>query len=508
MAPKSRFTRALLLNLTFAAAAPAAVLQGSRAPEVHCILHAKIVTGGGAIIENGRIVIRDGRIEIVDSGAAAPADARVIDATGLTVYPGFVDSSVVGGIVPLPIVNEGTPRDPSAEASARMQESHRKGIRPDASGITLLDIKDDLAGPRRQAGFTFAFFEPPAATIGGRGTLADLSAGARRDVIIRADAAMAAELRPGAGEGYPVSIMGAVATFRQAMLDADWYRKSWKSYSEHSKQMARPTTDVFLASLEPVLDGAMPVAFEASTPTQILRSLAIADEFHINPWIVGGREAWKCAAALANKKVPVLLSLEFGTEPKEPPKNEQKRPPRAESRSAESAPASQPAANDYKWPNPDAMSTKMRAERKRLYEEGVRNAVELVKSGVSVAFTTRGLRSPNDIHGALAKLIEQGLTREQALDSLTKIPAQLFGVSEILGKVEAGRAAYLIVAKGSLGDKEFKVQNVFIHKKRFDYEDDGGGATPASAPAGGRRRPREGDGEKLNTQDESKEEAR
>ena len=44
------------------------------------------------MIDRGTVVIRDGVIVAVGSAVTAPADARTIDASGLTVYPGFIDA--------------------------------------------------------------------------------------------------------------------------------------------------------------------------------------------------------------------------------------------------------------------------------------------------------------------------------------------------------------------------------------------------------------------------------
>lgn len=498
--PPSLIFITLALTSIFAGAARA---QGSKAVDVHCILNAKIDSGGGNtisnnIIEGVRIVIRDGRIESVDNNSEPPADARVFDAAGLTVYPGFVDSSVVAAIVPELLKNEGPARDATAEASARMQESHRKGIRPDASAVQLLDIPEDVANARRKAGFTLALFQPSAATLGGRAALADLSGAGRRDVLIKSDILMMAELRAAAGEGYPVSIMGAVATFRQAIYDADWYRKSWKAYREKPLLMKLPPVDPILASLEPVLDQAMPVAFEANTANQIRRALQLSEELQIRPWIVGGTEAWKVANILASKQIPVLLSLDFGIEPKDPAKKNDKKKaesapaetrPATETRAAESKPASAPA---YEWPNPDEVPPELYLERKRKYDERVMNAVELVKAGVPVAFTTRGLANPNDIHGAIVKIVEKGFPRESVLPAMTTIPLALFGVGETAAGITVGCPAHITVMKGALGEKDTKIKTVFIGSKRFDLDDDGD--APASQPPGGRRRPRSDSG--------------
>src|SRR5438105_2430054 len=88
-------------SLIAAVVLPLAVVRGQmpmRAPR-YAITNAKIVTGAGAAIDKGTLVMRDGVIEDVGAATAAPADAVVIDGTGLTVYPGLIDmanSSVFG----------------------------------------------------------------------------------------------------------------------------------------------------------------------------------------------------------------------------------------------------------------------------------------------------------------------------------------------------------------------------------------------------------------------------
>jgi len=61
------------------------------------ISNARIITGTGAVIEQGSIVVRDGRIVSV-GGPGSPA-ATVIDARGMTAMPGFIDAHrhVMGG---------------------------------------------------------------------------------------------------------------------------------------------------------------------------------------------------------------------------------------------------------------------------------------------------------------------------------------------------------------------------------------------------------------------------
>ena len=68
-----------------------------RAPR-YAITNARIVTAAGPVIDKGTVVMREGIIEDVGAAVTAPADALVVDGTGLVVYPGMIDmanSSVV-----------------------------------------------------------------------------------------------------------------------------------------------------------------------------------------------------------------------------------------------------------------------------------------------------------------------------------------------------------------------------------------------------------------------------
>src|SRR5580765_7994427 len=71
------------------------------------ITNARIVTVSGATIEKGTVVIRDGLIEAVGADAKMPADAQIIDANGLTVYPGFFDTWSNAGLQARPTPQPG-----------------------------------------------------------------------------------------------------------------------------------------------------------------------------------------------------------------------------------------------------------------------------------------------------------------------------------------------------------------------------------------------------------------
>ncbi|HYE73491.1 MAG TPA: hypothetical protein VEF04_09170, partial [Blastocatellia bacterium] len=64
----------------------------------YAIRNARIVTVTGATIERGTVIVRDGKIAAVGASVNIPANARIIDATGLSVYPGMIDAGTTLGL--------------------------------------------------------------------------------------------------------------------------------------------------------------------------------------------------------------------------------------------------------------------------------------------------------------------------------------------------------------------------------------------------------------------------
>src|SRR5258706_163019 len=86
---------ALALTVSWAIRRGAArVIDG----EAVAIRGGTVVTVSGASIPKGTVIIRGGLITAVGADVPVPADARVIDATGLTVYPGLIDSYTTLGL--------------------------------------------------------------------------------------------------------------------------------------------------------------------------------------------------------------------------------------------------------------------------------------------------------------------------------------------------------------------------------------------------------------------------
>ncbi|HXH05708.1 MAG TPA: hypothetical protein VNI83_03865, partial [Vicinamibacterales bacterium] len=315
-------------DAALAAFGVAALIAGSAradAPQVYAIRGARLVTAAGAPIASGTIVFRDGVIEAVGERVDVPAEARVIDGTGLTVYPGLFD---LGNTAVVELAQPEPPRN--ARTTEEIERWKRSVIlRPQLEAAE--HVKADSPDLRRlaAAGITAVLAVPPGQVFKGRSALAVTAApedepqiGAPADprrgrYVLRAPVALHVEFseRP-RGQAYPVSLMGVIAFVRQTFLDARHYEQAIERYRRAPGSVERPAHDPALEALGPALAGRLPVVFDAQRVREILRALRMAAEFNLDPIIAGGLEADQVAADLKARKARVIYSLNYPTRPR------------------------------------------------------------------------------------------------------------------------------------------------------------------------------------------------
>ncbi len=67
-------------------------------PGVYALKDARIVVAPGKVIAKGTVIIRDGLIDAVGAGIPIPPDAVEFDASGKTIYAGFIDADTNLGL--------------------------------------------------------------------------------------------------------------------------------------------------------------------------------------------------------------------------------------------------------------------------------------------------------------------------------------------------------------------------------------------------------------------------
>ena len=424
--------------------------------DTYAITNARIVTVSGPTIERGTVVVRDGLIAAVGASVNPPSDARIIDGTGLTVYPGIIDASTSLGIPrpsPSPAAGGGGGGfaglfGQTAPSATSPNSTQLPGMQPEILASDIIRPGGTEIEAARNNGITTAQTAPRGNVFLGQSAVINLAGDTPQQMIVRSPVALYIGVSPLGGGQYPGSLMGVFSSVRQAFFDARRYREMNEIYERNPRGMKRPEQDKSLAALLPVIAGRMPVAMQAEREREIERVLDLARELNIQVIINGGLEADHVAARLKAMNVPVLLSLNF---------------PR---RAAAASPEAEPET--------------LRVMRERV--EAPKTAGRLAAGGVRFAFQSGGMTSIADYLTNAAKAVENGLSRDDAIRALTLGPAEILGVRSQLGSIEVGKIANLTITRGDILDKTRRITHVFIDGRPVELR-------PTTAPGGGRPAP-------------------
>jgi imidazolonepropionase-like amidohydrolase len=414
--------------------------------DTYAITNARLVTVSGPVIERGTVVIRNGLIVAAGANVIAPPDARVIDGTGLTVYPGLIDSYTNLGLPePSPTPSPGGGLAallplPSSSPRGGPNSTQPPGLQPELMAEDAIQTSGNEIEAWRSIGITTALTSPRTGVWMGQSALINLSGETPQQMIVRSPVAMHVGFTPLRGI-YPGSLLGVFSTLRQMMLDAQRYRDSMAIYERNPRGTRRPDTDRSLAALIPVVDGRMPVVMLVNTEREITRALDLASEFKLRLIVAGGREADRVAERLAKQNVPVLLSLNL--------------PKRTTPAMAEADPEP------------------MRVLRERV--EAQQTAGKLLKAGVRFSFQSGSLTDTADLMANARRVIENGLPAADAVRAFTIWPAQILGVESQLGSIEPGKIANLTVTRGDLFARDTRIAHVFIDGRPVDLKPPTGG---------------------------------
>lgn len=448
--PRRRAPAAVSIALLAVSALAAPGPPAPERPRVYAILHGTVVPSPGAKIEDGTVVLRDGRIEAVGRALPAPPDAEVVNAKGMWVYPALIDATSRFSPAPEPeraarpggppgdhddhaeFAADGPPLGSATEAGAVHAVSRIRAERRVVETLRpfVLDRKRE-AESHRALGFGAVVAIPQKGIL--RGTSALVLLDEERplsEIVLVPDVAHHAAFESGSfGEGYPTSLMGAVAALRQAFLDARRLDAALRLWEEDPRRIPRPERVESLEALAPAIARKTPVVFHGEDEEDAFLAHRIAEEAGIDAIVAGTGLEGEVADRLARTKRPVLLPARFPDRPK-----------------VESA--------------EEALDVSLREMRR--YLDAPEAALRLRRAGVPFALTTEGLKNPAELPGNLRKIIEAGLAEDDALAALTTVPARLFGVDRLLGTLEPGKIANVLLADGPLFAEGTRVRRLFV----------------------------------------------
>jgi imidazolonepropionase-like amidohydrolase len=421
-------TPALAAVLLATGAAPLAAQLGSYNPpagpqETVAIRGAMIHPVSGPVLPSGTIVISGGKIQAVGANVAVPQGARVIDGTGLHVWPGMMEAGTTMGLAEIP-----------QGATPTMDVSETGDINPNAHAINGINSHSAHIGVTRVVGITHVVSSPRSGTISGQAALINLAGDTPPTMAVVPNVAMYMTLPRAGGFGGGFGRGGGFGqqagstqdadrartarldSLKMLFADAKAYGQAHEAYAKDAT-LPRPKTDLQLAALLPMLRGEMPVMFAADRVTDMRGVITFAEETGLKPIIIGGRDAWMMADELKAKDIPVILT------------------------GVMALPSREDDPYDVNWTAP----------------------AKLAAAGVRFAITSGddGAESRNLPYVA-GMAAAYGLSPADALKAITLAPAEMFGVADRLGTLEAGKMANLVVTTGDLLEATTLTKHLFI----------------------------------------------
>ncbi len=462
-----------------AAALAIAPLAPAEVPGNIAIKDAHIVTVSGADLPKATIVLRNGLIEDVGTNVTIPPGTWVIDGTGLTVYPGFIDALSTWGIpgaIPAPAgraagaAAQSPPAQTPAPAQALTQAQQQNPIeaenagRPNVHGpedrpqtysferaADLITPTDNRLEAARAAGFTSAATFPNRGIVEGLGAVIDLSGERGRDMVVAQPVGQQILFRVGGGgmgRAFPASLMGNIAYIRQLYLDLDQYKRAKETYASNPSGNRRPEYDHDLEGLAE----SPRILLPADQAQQIDRMISFGQELKVPYVLYGLHEAFKRVDQIKQANVPALISLKWPVAPRD--------------------------ADPTDIPNYRDLVIR---------EQAPAVAGMFAKAGVKFAFYSDGVDTAPELKRAVKKAMDAGLSRADAVRALTLNAAEIYGVADRMGSLDKGKIANVVVTKGDAFDDRTTVEYVFVDGAMYQPSKELQQGPPAGGAPGGRR---------------------
>jgi imidazolonepropionase-like amidohydrolase len=301
-------------------------------------------------------------------------------------------------------------------------------LRTDIEGARVFTADDSKAKPLRDAGFGTVGTHHPDGIARGTGIVATLANDADNKIILKERATAHFSFSKGnSTQSYPSSLMGSIALLRQTFLDADWYKTN-------------PREEGVNLSLKYFNEQrSLPQVFEANDKWQALRADKLGDEFGVQYVIKAGGNEYQRIDDMKATKATFILPLNF------------------------------PAPMDVDDP---AEMRFVGIDQLKHWELAPTNPAAFEKAGIPFCLTTADLSNPSEFLPNLRKAIEHGLTEKAAMEALTKTPATLLGVSDMVGSLDAGKLANFMIASAPVFSEKATIHTHYIQGVRHSIKED------------------------------------
>lgn len=347
------------------------------------------------------ILVEDGKIKKIAPVLEGKIvnEAEIIDATGMDVYPGFVDAHCHMGLDGYAIGFEG-------------QDYNELGdpITPQLSAVDGINPQDETFKMAREGGVTCVATGPGSSNVIG-GTFCAIKTYGNRidDMLVREKIAMKIAFGENPKRCYKekgvYSRMSVAAKLREMLKKAQIYERKLEAagYPDNIDYSKLPAYDAKLEALLPVIRREIPLKAHAHRADDIFTAIRIAKEFNLDLRIDHTTDGALIAEDLAKEGYPVAVGPSFG-----------------------------------------------HASKYELKNKGFHTTAILAKAGCQICIITD---SPVIEERYLAlcagRAIFHGLDEFTALQAITINAAKHAGIEDRVGSIEEGKDADFVILQGN-----------------------------------------------------------
>ncbi len=369
----------------------------------------------GPDIVNGSLAIQGDRIlAVAGSGQRINASAKLrIEAKGLHIWPGMIDCGSETGLSEVQSI------------AGTVDLSELGSLQPDLIAGTAYNPASDHVPVTRVNGVTTALLRMTGGRIAGQASLVHLAGFTLEEATVKSPCALVinypnvAESPLGFGKAgrTPTTEVGSPSIRAAAARELERVREFFKQARQYAvSNPANARRDPRLEALLPYVRKQRPVIIRAQRHAQIVGALKLIEQLEVNGIIAGATEGWKCAELIAKAKVPVIVGKVLAL-----------------------------PMNEY---DP--------------YDATYANAGQLARAGVKLAFQSDDVEHARNLPYNAAMAVAYGLPRDEALRGLTINAAEMLGVEALVGSLELGKVADLVITDGDLLEIRTQVKRLFI----------------------------------------------
>lgn len=371
------------------------------------LTHATIHVGNGQVIEDGTITFTNGKIVTVGTSSSVPG-AKLIDCSGKQIYPGLIDANTNLGLNEIGAVR------------STVDEYELGDINTDIRSIVAYNTDSKIINTVRSNGILLANVIPRGGIISGSSSVVQLDAWNWEDAVYKKDGGIHFRMP------YLVRFSENGDPVKDAMNHIDQVRTFFREAKAYLEEPKHDHTNLKFEAVKGLFDKTQIFYVHCELVKEIMIAVEFAKEFGFRTVIVGGTDSWRIADYLKQNNIAVILNQ------------------------MHTLPATQDDDVDDAYKAPYLLQQAgvtyciADADEENRYRNLPFNA------GVAVGY---------------------GLTREQALQAITQNAANILGIGDRTGTLEAGKDANIIVSDGDILDiRTSNVIRAFIQGREINLD--------------------------------------